>query len=275
MSSNTAPLSIINESKQLYLSSVGNQYNTTVQNGSYKSHVKYAIPYFIISNENTLYQTIKVLNAIIPYSFYIINEYNCNLNINGYILSVTYGNYNAYTLLETINALFTDNNINASLTLNTSTGSYSLTSTVNITITNTTNNIYSVIGLDSSTYNGIYNGTSYNISFPYPVNTGGIHNIYIKTNLLTSNLKLGGNNNDSHVLKTIAVQVEPFGIIQYSNYENIETIIRNKDTDYLEIELLDDNGNYINFNNLDWTICLEIKSVNKFNPNDTNIFSWE
>ena len=92
---------------------------------------------------------------------------------------------------------------------------------------------------------------------------------------MTSNLKLGGSKNDSQVLKTIAVQVEPFGIIQYSNYENIETIIRNKDMDYLEIELLDDNGNYINFNNLDWTICLEIISVNKFNPNDTNIFSWE
>ena len=273
--STTTPLSIINESKQLYLSSVGNELNTTLQNGSYKSHIKYAIPYFITSNENTLYQTIKVLNAIIPYSFYIINEYNCNLNINNNILSVTYGNYNAYTLKDAINTLLTDNNISASLTLNTSTGRFLLTSTVNVTIANTANNINSVIGLDTSTYNGIYDGTSYNISFPYPVNTGGIHNIYIKTNLLTSNLKLGGDNNDSQVLKTIAVQVEPFGIIQYSNYENIETIIRNKDTDYLEVQLLDDNGNYLNFNNLDWTICLEIKSVNKFNPNDTNIFSWE
>ena len=273
--STTTPLSIINESKQLYLSSVGNELNTTLQNGSYKSHIKYAIPYFITSNENTLYQTIKVLNAIIPYSFYIINEYNCNLNINNNILSVTYGNYNAYTLKDAINELFTDNNISASLTLNTSTGTFLLTSTVNVTIANTANNINSIIGLDTSTYNSIYDGTSYNISFPYPVNTGGIHNIYIKTNLLTSNLKFGGSNNDSHVLKTIAVQVEPFGIIQYSNYENIETIIRNKDTDYLEVQLLDDNGNYLNFNNLDWTICLEIKSVNKFNPNDTNIFSWE
>ena len=88
--STTTPLSIINESKQLYLSSVGNELNTTLQNGSYKSHIKYAIPYFITSNENTLYQTIKVLNAIIPYSFYIINEYNCNLNINNNIMFVRY-----------------------------------------------------------------------------------------------------------------------------------------------------------------------------------------
>jgi hypothetical protein len=69
--------------------------------------------------------------------------------------------------------------------------------------------------------------------------------------------------------------VEPFGIIQYSNYENTETIIRNKDMDFLSIELLDDNLNHIDFNGLDWTIRLEIKSVNKYNPNDTNIFSWE
>ena len=40
------------------------------------------------------------------------------------------------------------------------------------------------------------------------------------------------------------------------------------------IKLLDDNLNHINFNGLDWSICLEIKSINKFNPNHTNIFSW-
>jgi hypothetical protein len=223
---------------------------------------------------NTLYQTVKVLNVIMPYSFYIINEYNCNLNMNNIILSVPYGNYNAYTLLDTINTLMTENNILGTLTSDVSTGKYLLTSTQNITIINTTNNINNIIGLGNSTYTTVFDMTNYKMYFPYPVNTGGIHNIFIKTNFNTSNQKFGGNI-ASHILTSIPVQVEPFGIIQYSNYENTETIIRNKDMDFLSIELLDDNLNHINFNGLDWTIRLEIKSVNKYNPNDTNIFSWE
>ena len=75
-------LSIINESKQIYLSSVENELNTTLENGDYKSKIRFTIPYLVTTNDNTLYQTIKVLNATIPYSFYIINEYNCNLNIS-------------------------------------------------------------------------------------------------------------------------------------------------------------------------------------------------
>jgi hypothetical protein len=149
-----------------------------------------------------------------------------------------------------------------------------LTSTQNITIINTTNNINNIIDLDIVAYTTVFDVTNYKMYFPYPVNTGGIHNIFIKTNFNTSNQKFGGNI-ASHILTSIPVQVEPFGIIQYSNYENTETIIRNKDMDFLSIELLDDNLNHINFNGLDWTIRLEIKSVNKYNPNDTNIFSWE
>jgi hypothetical protein len=267
-------LSIINESKQIYLSSVENELNTTLENGDYKSKIRFTIPYLVTTNDNTLYQTIKVLNATIPYSFYIINEYNCNLNMNNIILNIPFGNYNAYTLLDTINSLMTENNILGTLTLDISNGKYLLTATQNIIIRTTTNNINSIIGLDNSTYTTINNGTNFKIYFPYPVNTGGIHNIFIKSNFSTSNQKYGGNNT-SQILTSIPIQVEPFGIIQYSNYENTETIIRNKDLDSLIIELLDDNLNHINFNGLNWTIGLEIKSVNKFNPNDTNIFSWE
>jgi len=202
----TTALSIINETKQLYLSSIENTTNTNLLNGDYKSKINYFIPFLISTNENTIYQTIKILNAIIPYSFYIINEYNSNLNVNNVILSVPYGNYNAYTLLDKINEIFTDNSILGTLSLDVSTGKYILTATQNITINYTINNIYKIIGLDDSTYTTIYDGNNYIMNFPYPVNTGGIHNIYIKTNLLTENRKYGGSN-ESHILKTIPVRL--------------------------------------------------------------------
>jgi hypothetical protein len=168
----------------------------------------------------------------------------------------------------------TENNISGTLTLDVSNGTYLLTATIPITIRSIGNSINSIIGLDDYTYATIYDGVNFKMYFPYPVNTSGIHNIYIKTNFCTSNQKLGGSNT-SQILTSIPVQVEPFGIIQYSNYENTETIIRDKDLDFLAIELLDDNMNHINFNGLNWTIRLEIKSINKFNPNETNIFSFE
>jgi hypothetical protein len=271
----TAP-TVITESKQYYLSSHVDGVSAYLENGDKKSKVNFIIPYFINYNENTLYQTAKVLNAYIPYSFYIINDTNNKLIINSITLNIPNGNYNAFTLLDQINTLMTDNNILATLSLNTCDGTYILSSSSPISINTTISNcINSIIGLDVGTYIGIINGTKYIINFVYPVNTGGIHNIFIKTNLLTNNLKCGGYNNNSHILKSIPVNVEPFGIIQYSNYENVETIIRNHDTDYLEIELLDDYGNYIDFNGLDWSISIEIKSVNKFIMNDSKLFSWE
>jgi len=158
-------LSIINESKQIYLSSVENELNTTLENGDYKSKIRYKIPFLIVSNDNTLYQTVKVLNAIIPYSFYIVNEYNCNLNMNNIILSLPYGNYNAYTLLDKINELMAENNILGTISLDVSNGKYLLTATQNIIIRNTTNNINSIIGLDNSTYTTIFDNVNYKIYF--------------------------------------------------------------------------------------------------------------
>ena len=50
----------------------------------------------------------------------------------------------------------------------------------------------------------------------------------------------------------------------FNNNENIETLIKNRETEYLEVELLDDDGNLINFNNQNWTICIEIKAIKQF-----------
>jgi hypothetical protein len=57
------------------------------------------------------------------------------------------------------------------------------------------------------------------------------------------------------------VNVPPYGLIMYNNNENIETLVKNQQTDYLNIELVDDDDNLINFNNQDWSITIELKTV--------------
>lgn len=253
------------DTKQYYLTPSGG----TKLNGDYNSKIRFSIPYLISFNKNILYQSIKLSHAEIPYSFYIINDTNNSIKINGINMIIDNGNYNAYTLLEKLNQLLTKNNIQASISLDTSTGKYLLTSNNPITINSST--IYKIIGLDDFLIHGILNPTTskYIINFAYPVNTGGIRNIFIKTNLITNNLNL--RNNDSSVIKSIPVNVPPFGIIQYNNTENLESIIRNRETDVLEIELVDDEGYEINFNNLEWSLCLELKMTKQLLFNNSSL----
>ena len=97
----------LTDSKQYYLSStskIGTKMNTT-----YNSKINFQIPRFIIKRQNILYNTLKVIHAEIPYSFYIINSTNNILILKNNTTSVfsyftvSEGNYNAFTLLDVLN----------------------------------------------------------------------------------------------------------------------------------------------------------------------------
>jgi hypothetical protein len=242
----------VEDTRQYYLTSSGE--NVFKFNGSMNSHVRYYLNNIVESNKMILYNNVKLSHCEFPYSF------NNILIVNGISLIVNTGNYTAYTLQQNINQLLSENSITAQLSFSTSSGKYTLTSSNPITINQSS--LYKIVGLENGNYIGIFNGSNYVIQFINPVNTGGIRNIYIKTNILTENTFTY--NNNSGIIKSIPVNVPPFGIIMYNNNENIESLIKNKSLDYLDIELLDDNANLINFNGLDWSICLEIKVYKNF-----------
>ncbi len=77
--------------------------------------------------------------------------------------------------------------------------------------------------------------------------------------------------NDSQTLKSIPVNVPPFGLILYNNNENIETLVKNSQIDNLNIEIVDDDDNLINMNNQDWTICIELKTTLQVSYNTQTI----
>ena len=77
--------------------------------------------------------------------------------------------------------------------------------------------------------------------------------------------------NDNQTLKSIPVNVPPFGLILYNNNENIETLIKNSQIDNLNIEIVDDDDNLINMNNQDWTICIELKTTLQVSYNTQTI----
>ncbi len=250
-------MTIITDSTQYFLSSKDSK-NIMKHNDTFNSNITFNTIDIIKQDSSILYHNIKISHCNFPYSFYIINSTNNILIVNDKILNVEFGNYNAFDLLKTINTLLFDNNIIATLSLNNSTGKYSLISSNNIQIKNSS--MYKIIGLSiNNTYTGIFNGVDYVINFDYPVNLLGILNLNIKTNLITKNYDSFRNNNN--IIKTIPVNTKPYGLISYNNFENIESLIKNLYADELNIQITDDDDNLINFNSQDWSICIEIKCI--------------
>ena len=77
--------------------------------------------------------------------------------------------------------------------------------------------------------------------------------------------------NDNQTLKSIPVNVPPFGLILYNNNENIEILVKNSQIYNLNIEIYDDDNNLINFNNQDWSITLELRTTLNLNYNSQSI----
>ena len=93
-------MSFICDAHKVYLSPNG----ATVKNGTLKSNMIFDITNPIMCNENIVYSTIGVTHAEIPNSMYIVNEYNNKLVLNTGSYLITYGNYNANTLMTELNS---------------------------------------------------------------------------------------------------------------------------------------------------------------------------
>jgi hypothetical protein len=88
--------------------------------------------------------------------------------------------------------------------------------------------------------------------------TGGIDGIHVRTNLGTSNL-LMGDGTPSDELIIVPINVEPFNIIYYAEESYpFKSVIPTKSIKTITISLTDKFNNNIDFNNIPFTLFLEI-----------------
>lgn len=251
-------MNIVKDTKQYYLNpSAGTQ-----KNGSFYSDVNFYLNGIIKDDPNILYNTISIIHAEIPYSFYIINEYNNKLVLSTGTINIPYGNYNANSLIKYIN---TQTPTNMTLSFDSTTGKMKITYNQFFSVLSTST-IQEVLGFD---YNKTYTSSGNVIQFPYPLNCLGTKNLFIKSNVLLQNYN--SVTQDYVTLSSIPVSVEPYSIILYNNYANSNFIIKNKVLDNLEIQIYDDNNNLVDFNNVEWNITIEITSYISANFNNTNL----
>ena len=117
--------------------------------------------------------------------------------------------------------------------------------------------MFSVLGLLLSNHTS----SSFSLTADYPLNLLGITKIKIQSiNLNTYNVD-SSNNGNSNNIGLIPVDQPSFGLIVYENKSSSKFLLRDNRVDEIDLQLLDQNNNLINFNNLDWCLTILIETT--------------
>lgn len=235
--------------KKIYLSPSG----ATIKNSLYSS-LTFNIPKLFSTDNHVIYNSIKVLHCEIPYSWYLINEYNDKLSLSTGTILITHGsNYNVNSFMIEVQAKLPSNMF---ISFDSLSGKFKLTYTSSFSILASTT-CFRLIGCAANT---IYTSTSNVITLPYIANFLGSKNLYINV----PNVILDNYNSSTKTYSTllcVAIDVVPFSCIFYSNSTMNKNIIKSIKDDNIEIQILDDQFNLIDFNNTEWSITLEVETV--------------
>ena len=226
------------------------QYN----NGSLKSNVIFNFKGIVKDDENIIQKYITILDAQIPVSFYIINSSNQVLTVvkgvNTYTLNLTQVNYNATSLITELISKLATATITATITINKTTGKLTFNFDSSIQMIFSTSTIASVLGLTA-------NLTGTVITLQQPLNLLGIKRLNIKSDALAVSSFSSQNLGNSSILLSIPNNEAQFNMISFTNQNNLNNCVLNADiVDIIDIQIVDESNNFIDFNNQDWTMTL-------------------
>jgi len=231
-------------------------------NGTYLSNIHFNFSGLLKEEANLIRAYVTVLNAQIPVSFYIIDETNNVLKyLQNYVsktITLNVGNYNGNQLVSTLNASFIANGSSVTVSLNSSTGvltfipgaggpyGFSSTSTIK-----------GILGFTED-----ISSTFFPIIMPYQLNLLGKKKIFINSNNLRNSAFSSKSLSCVQTIATVPVDQPPYSMISYVSVSDLEKIIlSNKTVDMIDIEIVDENNNYVNFRGIDWsiTLCLSVE----------------
>ena len=242
------------------------------QNGTYKSNLLFNFRNLLSDEQHYIKSEVVVLNAQIPISFYVINEYNNVLTISGSgilttSITVDPGNYDANTLITELKSKFlAEGIIFSTIKINRNTGRLIFTATI------FTNYQFSgsMIGVLGTTTSVISVSTIYKCI--YPLNLLGIQKLSIRSDAFAVQSVSSVDFSFSNILITIPVDMAPFSMISYSSQLELNKNLLNvRLINEIDIKIYDENNNLVNFNNLDWNITLVITSEIKYDQPDISL----
>lgn len=236
-----------------------NSHYGTKNNGTYLSNVYFPFKGILSDNPNIKKKYLTLLNAQIPVSFYIINEYNHRLTLKDiggggtHNIDLDLGNYSGNTLITELTS-----KINAgyphtvSITLSKSTGKLTFVFNGQTQFRADQSTIKNIIGFDS-------NMTGTTFLMPYPVNLLGTKKLFIKSQVLNISSYDSISTNKTNLISTIPVDQPFYNMISYvSAIDTNQHELRLNTLDGIDIQIYDEDDNLINFNNIDWNITLNL-----------------
>lgn len=239
------------ESIQIYLDS---KYATKRDNNSGNSYFQISPVY--VQDGNHIH--LSLVNATVPYSFYNVNSSN-NIFTYDYVggpqltFTVPVGNYTIYQILSHINTNWT----NFTCSYNSITNKVTLSNPSQFTIYS--GGFAKLLGFSQNAYP---TGTPYTTTSNVCVNLYTITQIQIETNLLTYNVSNTQNKtNNRNILASIPVGCAPFGLIVYENTSQYKTNLYVGEFNFVDIRLIDNNGNIIDMNGCDFCMTLQLDVI--------------
>lgn len=270
---------------QSQLISLNSRFATRFLNGDKHSSVLFDFNSVIPKSVDTLYNTIAIQSAEIPASYYNINSSNNLINITDSVgttatVTITAGNYNANTFKTEFELKFNAAAFagNSALDYNTITGKYSLLSatvgtTLTVNLLTTTCRLPLGISIDA-TGTLVFPYQAPPATFPQPADFLGITKIKMNSDALAGGNFDSTSLNTTTLVDTISATATPFGLIIYNSLGR-ESFVKAKRIDEIDIQLLDQNNNFIDFNGINWclTILINTHRRQKFSKKDGSILN--
>jgi len=254
------------ETIQIHLNS---RYATSY-NDSTLSDCNFSLPVIEIQSQHTI--MLSVQHAVIPYSFYNINENNNKITLQEIVVDVNgspidtinntlyiqYGNYNAYQLASYLTSIFSGGRMTVTYNIIQNKFTF-VNSTYNFKFIAAFSTALELLGLSEyDLYNtsALKSYTSINL-----VNLATVRCICLATNLSTGCIN---NNlqNESNILCSIPVDSQPYSVITFKNMANFKVNLHTNVFNTITIKLVDDSGNPINLNRQYFSLTLQLDIVN-------------
>lgn len=231
------------DAKQFHLSTRGDA--GTVLNGDYKSQIRFSIPNAIVIDDSIDFIHFSIPYAVIPNSFYVINETNCHLYVLQSAVTTAYmfpmGNYTSQSFITAFKSLLPNQ---FGITLGQNSNQFTITHTTTTFSFTAASTIDQIMGFSGTTA-----AVGLSLTCPRVCNFLPLPRICIRcADLAHSFISATTDGND--VVLSVPNTSRMNGQIIYNNTSNMKTLFKLENLSSFTVSLTNDDGTPINFNGI-------------------------
>lgn len=239
---------------QLYLNS---KYAKIKPNGGDTGLCIFEFPSIVLEDGHYVY--LSLVSATIPYSFYSFNDNNSSLSLQdasgtNFNFQVPNGNYNIYQLKSAILAELgggwdmSYNVVSNKVTISNSLRDFSMNPA----------SMNHALGFSDTT---TLFSSGRQLTSNQCINLNQIRAINVEIDMPASTMNVAQPLNQN-ILATIPVVCQPYGMIQYENPNGFRINMFCSQMNMIRVKFLDNQGNLINMNGVNWQATLQIDMQN-------------